>query len=181
MRITRARIQDVLILETPVFRDARGYFQETYRRDSLLEAGIDRDWKQDNISVSAKHVIRGLHYQVGRPQAKLIRALHGSVFDVIVDIRRSSPTYGQHVTVELSAGDGKAGFIPEGFAHGFAAMEPDTAFFYKVSEVFYPQGDRTILWNDAVIGITWPIAATDAIVSDKDRSGIPFSKAEVFP
>jgi dTDP-4-dehydrorhamnose 3,5-epimerase len=181
MRITRARIPDVLLLETPVYRDGRGYFQETYRRDLLLEAGIDRDWKQDNISVSAKHVIRGLHYQTVKPQAKLIRVLHGSVFDAIVDIRRSSPTYGLHVTVELHAGDGRAVFIPEGFAHGFAALEPDTAFFYKVSETFYPQGDRTILWNDAEIGITWPIAAAEAIVSDKDRSGIPFGKAEVFP
>lgn len=181
MQINETRIPGVLILESPVYRDARGYFQEAFRRDALLDAGIEIDWKQDNLSVSAQNVIRGLHYQVVRPQAKLIRVVHGAVFDVVVDIRRSSPTFAQHVAVELRAGDGKSMLIPEGFAHGFAALEPDTAFLYKVSEPYYPDGDRTILWNDPELGIEWPLLESEAIVSDKDRSGIPFLRAEVFP
>ena len=139
------------------------------------------DWKQDNLSVSAQNVIRGLHYQVSQPQAKLVQAVHGAVFDVAVDIRKSSPTFGKHVSVELRAGDGKAFLIPEGFAHGFAALEPETTFLYKVSAGYFPQGDRSILWNDAELGISWPIAEKDAVISDKDRAASPFRSAELFP
>jgi dTDP-4-dehydrorhamnose 3,5-epimerase len=147
----------------------------------MLDAGIDIDWKQDNLSVSSTNVIRGLHYQLIQPQAKLIRIVHGSVFDVAVDIRKASPTYGQHVSFELKAGDGQALLIPAGFAHGFAALEPDTAFLYKVSETYLQRGDRTILWNDPELGITWPVSVEKAIVSAKDRQGTPFKDAEVFP
>lgn len=181
MQVTETRIPGVLILSSQVFRDSRGYFQEIYRRETLLEAGIDFDWMQDNLSLSAKNVVRGLHYQTIQPQSKLVRVVHGAVFDVVVDIRRSSPTFGRHVTVELSAGDGRAMFIPAGFAHGFAALEPDTAFLYKVNEPYVPQGDRTILWNDRELGIAWPVSDLDAIVSAKDRQGEPFSAAEMFP
>jgi dTDP-4-dehydrorhamnose 3,5-epimerase len=181
MQVRQTRIPGVIILESQVYRDDRGYFQETYRRNALIAAGIDLDWKQDNLSVSARNVVRGLHYQLVQPQAKLIRVVHGAVLDVIVDIRRSSPTFGQHIAVELKAGDGRAVLIPAGFAHGFAALEADTAFLYKVNENYYPQGDRTILWNDPELAISWPIAEKDAIVSEKDRQGNPFQSAELFP
>jgi dTDP-4-dehydrorhamnose 3,5-epimerase len=181
VQVNETRIPGVLILERPLYRDARGYFQEAYRRDALEAAGIDIDWKQDNLSVSARNVVRGLHYQLVRPQAKLIQVAHGAVFDVAVDIRKSSATFGQHVAAELRAGDGKAMLIPEGFAHGFLALEPDTVFLYKVSDVYYAAGDRTILWNDDELGIRWPITMQQAIVSEKDRRGSPFRIAEVFP
>jgi dTDP-4-dehydrorhamnose 3,5-epimerase len=181
MQVTETLIPGVMILEMPVYRDARGYFQEAFRRDALIEAGIDLDWKQDNLSVSARNVIRGLHYQIVQPQAKLIRVVHGAVYDVIVDIRKSSQTLGRHVAFNLKAGDGKAILIPAGFAHGFAALEADTTFLYKVSEGYNPQGDRTILWNDPELAINWPIAESEAIVSEKDRQGCPFRNAEVFP
>jgi len=181
MKFIETQIPGVVIVESPVFRDSRGYFLEAFRQDALREAGIEIDWSQDNVSVSAEHVIRGLHYQLTRPQTKLVRVAHGAVFDVVVDIRKSSPTFGRHVVVELRAGDGKAVLIPEGFAHGFAVREPDTVFFYKVSASYYPQGDRTILWNDADLAIRWPFPENEAIVSDKDRKGTPFQSAEVFP
>ncbi len=180
MQVNETALPGVLILESPVYRDGRGYFQELYRRDALQANGIDLDWKQDNFSVSARNVVRGLHYQIIQPQAKLVQAVCGAVFDVAVDIRRSSPTFGRHVAVELHAGDGRAFLIPAGFAHGFLAMEPDTAFLYKVSEFYAPQGDRTILWNDPELAIPWPVLVDDAIVSEKDKRGRPLKEADVF-
>ncbi len=181
MQVKETSIPGVLILQFPVYRDERGFFQEAYRRDALLEAGIDFDWPQDNVSVSANNVIRGLHYQIARPQAKLVQVLHGAVVDVALDIRKSSPTFGRHFEIELTAGNGTALFMPEGIAHGFAALEPMTTFFYKVSESHFPQGERTILWNDPELRIHWPIEPADAIVSEKDRRGVPLHSAEVFP
>lgn len=180
MKVIETEIQGVMIVQMPVFRDGRGYFQELYRLDKLRNAGIDLDWKQDNLSVSAKNVIRGLHYQIINPQAKLIQVVHGAAFDVAVDIRKSSPTFGRHVTIELRAGDGQAFLIPAGFAHGFMATEPDTSFLYKVNEYYAPDGDRTILWNDPGLGIAWPVSAEGAIVSAKDQNGQPFHLADVF-
>jgi dTDP-4-dehydrorhamnose 3,5-epimerase len=181
MQITELPLPGVLMIESPTHRDDRGYFQEVFRHDVLIEAGIDVDWKQDNLSVSAKNVIRGLHYQLIRPQAKLIRVVHGAVLDVIVDIRRPSPTFGRHITIELTAKENKAVLIPAGFAHGFAVLEPDTAFFYKVSDLYLPEGDRTMLWNDPQLGIRWPIPEEEVIVSGKDRRGVRFRDAQVFP
>ena len=180
MQVTETQIPGVLILSSPVYRDDRGYFQETYRRDELVGSGIDLDWMQDNLSVSHKNVVRGLHYQIIQPQSKLVRVVHGAVFDVAVDIRRASPTFGRHVAVELKAGDGKAFLIPAGFAHGFVALEPETAFLYKVDNPYAPQGDRTILWNDPDLAIPWPLSVEDAIISAKDQMGKPFRAAEVF-
>ena len=181
MKITETRIPGVVIIEWPVYRDARGSFQEAFRRQQLVDAGIELDWQQDNLSVSAKGVVRGLHYQIVKPQAKLVQVVHGAAFDVAVDIRKSSPTFGQHVAVELRAGSGKCLLVPVGFAHGFAALEPDTVFLYKVSDVYSPEGERTILWNDPNLAIAWPIAAADAIVSEKDQRGSLFRDAEIFP
>jgi dTDP-4-dehydrorhamnose 3,5-epimerase len=180
MEVKETHISGVLLLEWPVYRDARGYFQEAYRRDALFAAGIGIDWKQDNVSVSARNVIRGLHYQILQPQSKLVQVVHGAAFDVAVDIRRSSATFAQHVAVTLRAGDGRALLIQEGFAHGFAALEPETVFLYKVSDSYAPAGERTILWNDARLAIPWPVQEADAIVSAKDRRGSHFHTAEVF-
>jgi dTDP-4-dehydrorhamnose 3,5-epimerase len=145
----------------------------------ILEMPID--WKQDNLSYSKKNVVRGLHYQLIRPQGKLVRVISGSVFDVAVDIRRNSPTFGKHVSAELSAENGLAFYIPPGFAHGFATLTEDAAFSYKVTDSYEPSGERTMLWNDPELGIEWPIAAEEAILSAKDLQGKPLRIAEVFP
>ena len=181
MKLIETAILGVVILEMPIFRDDRGQFQETYNERHFLELGLPVDWKQDNLSLSRKHVIRGLHYQLIRPQAKLVRVISGSVFDVAVDLRRSSPTFGKHVSFELSEENGLALYIPEGFAHGFATLSEGTYFAYKVTDFYEPSGDRTLLWNDPDLGIQWPVSAEDAIVSAKDLQGKPWSSAEVFP
>ena len=181
MKLIETDVLGVVILEMPIYRDDRGQFQETYNERRFLELGLPVDWKQDNLSYSSKNVVRGLHYQLVQPQGKLVRVLSGSVFDVAVDIRRNSPTFGKHVSVELSAENGLAFYIPPGFAHGFAALTENAAFAYKVTDFYEPSGDRTMLWNDPELGIQWPVAAEDAIVSAKDLLGKPFSSAEVFP
>lgn len=181
MKRIETKIPGVVILQSPVHRDERGYFQELFSARSLKDVGIAVEWKQDNLSVSAKNVLRGLHYQLIYPQAKLVQVVCGSAFDVAVDIRRSSPTFGQHVSVELKAGDGQAFFIPAGFAHGFVALEQETAFLYKVSEFYSPEGDRTILWKDPALAIRWPISEKEALLSPKDMQGKPFEVAELFP
>lgn len=181
MKLIETPILGPVILEMPIYRDDRGHFQETYNERHFLELGLPVEWKQDNLSLSCKHVIRGLHYQLIRPQAKLVRVVSGSVFDVAVDLRGGSPTFGKHVSVELSAENGLAFYIPQGFAHGFAALSEGTCFAYKVSDFYEPAGDRTLLWDDPELGIQWPVSAEDAIVSAKDLQGKPWSSAEVFP
>ncbi len=181
MKLIETDILGVVILEMPIYRDDRGQFQETYNERRFLELGLPIDWKQDNLSMSRKNVVRGLHYQLIQPQGKLVRVISGSVFDVAVDIRRNSPTFGKHVSVELSAENGLAFYIPPGFAHGFAALTDGACFAYKVTDFYEPSGDRTMLWNDPDLGIKWPVAAADAIVSAKDLQGKPWSVAEVFP
>ncbi len=181
MKLIETGILGVVILEMPIFRDDRGQFQETYNERRFLELALPVDWKQDNLSYSRKNVVRGLHYQLVQPQGKLVRVVSGSVFDVAVDIRRNSPTFGKHVSIELSAENGLAFYIPPGFAHGFTALTENAAFSYKVTDFYEPSGDRTMLWNDPELGIKWPVAAEDAIVSAKDLQGKPFSTAEVFP
>jgi len=181
MKLIETAILGVVILEMPIYRDDRGQFQETYNERRFLELGLPVDWKQDNLSLSRKHVVRGLHYQLIQPQGKLVRVIRGSVFDVAVDLRRSSPTFGKHVSVELSAENGLAFYIPPGFAHGFTALTDDACFAYKVTDFYEPSGDRTLLWNDPEIGIKWPVSAEDAVVSAKDLQGKLWSSAEVFP
>ena len=180
MKLIETAILGVVILEMPIFRDDRGQFQETYNERHFLELGLPVDWKQDNLSLSRKNVIRGLHYQLIRPQTKLVRVISGSVFDVAVDLRRSSPTFGKHVSVELSEENGLALYIPQGFAHGFATLSEGTYFAYKVTDFYESSGDRTLLWNDPDLGIQWPVSAEDAIVSAKDLQGKPWNFAEVF-
>jgi dTDP-4-dehydrorhamnose 3,5-epimerase len=181
VKIIETAIPGAVVIEMPIYRDDRGLFQETYNQRRFAELGLPTDWKQDNLSLSKKGVVRGLHYQLVQPQGKLVRVMAGSVFDVAVDIRRGSPTFGKHVAVELSAENGLAFYIPPGFAHGFTALTEGAWFAYKVTDFYEPSGDRTMLWNDPELGIEWPVSAEDAIVSAKDLLGKPFAAAEVFP
>lgn len=170
-----------MIVFTPKrFSDPRGVFWETYNERLMQEAGLPTQWKQDNTSVSIKNVVRGIHYQITQPQGKLVRVSYGAVFDITVDLRRSSKTFGQHISLELSEENGAMLWIPPGFGHGFAVLSEKAVFAYKVTDYYSPSGERTILWNDPKLAIAWPIAEKDAIVSAKDRQGSSFGAAEVF-
>ncbi len=172
MEITDTAIPGVKILVPKKFGDQRGFFSETYNRQQLAKAGIDLTFVQDNHSLSAQRgVIRGLHFQVPPfAQDKLVRVIRGRIFDAAVDLRRSSPTFGKHVAVELSAENWKQMLVPIGFAHGFVTLEPNTEVLYKVTNYYSPAHDRGVLWNDPGLGIAWPIAPHEAILSDKDKA-----------
>jgi dTDP-4-dehydrorhamnose 3,5-epimerase len=164
-------IPDVKLIRTPRFSDARGYFCETFQRADFAAQGLDHDFLQDNQSTSDRSgTVRGLHFQ--RPpfaQTKLVRVLRGSIWDVAVDLRRSSPSFGRHVTAKLSSEGNEQLLIPAGFAHGFCTLEPDTVVFYKVDQVYSAAHDGGINWADSRLGIEWPVAPAEAILSDKDR------------
>jgi dTDP-4-dehydrorhamnose 3,5-epimerase len=164
--------EGVLQITPARFADARGYFCETYNRDAFLQAGIDCTFVQDNQSLShAKGVVRGLHFQIPPyAQAKLVRVLRGSIYDVAVDLRRASPTCGKSVAVTLSAKRGNQLFIPAGFAHGFCTLEPETEVLYKVDAPYSREHERGLLWNDAGIGIAWPVEEREAIVIERDKA-----------
>jgi dTDP-4-dehydrorhamnose 3,5-epimerase len=172
MQVEALRIQDVKLLTPKIFRDERGFFSETYNRQVLAAVGIDRTFVQDNQSLSrSKGVLRGLHFQIApHPQGKLVRVTRGAIFDVAVDIRRGSPSFGQHVSTTLSAENWSQLWIPEGFAHGFCTLEPDTEVIYKVTDFYAPECDRGLAWDDPDLGIAWPLSGPQAILSDKDRS-----------
>lgn len=177
MIFTKTDIPDVVIIEPKVFPDSRGVFFESYHKELFAARGITDDFVQDNLSASAKGVLRGLHYQAEpKAQAKLIRVLRGSVFDVAVDIRKGSPTFGKHVSLTLSAENRKMLYIPKGFAHGFLVLEDGTEFFYKVSDYYSPGHERGILWNDPLLAISWPRLDVDYILSEKDRKYPPLNK-----
>jgi dTDP-4-dehydrorhamnose 3,5-epimerase len=180
MKIEETRLPGVLLLTPTIYRDDRGAFMETFNSRQMVEAGLPANWVQDNFSISKKNVLRGIHYQVVQPQGKLVRVTHGAVLDVAVDLRRSSPTFGQHVAVELSGQNGAMLWIPVGFGHAFAVLSDEAGFAYKVTDYYSPAGERTILWNDADLAIEWPVAAESAIVSNKDLQGASFRNAEVF-
>jgi len=180
MKITQTALPGVLILTPEVYRDARGAFYETWNQRVFAEAGLGAEWVQDNYSYSVKNVIRGIHYQVIRPQAKLVRVTEGAVFDVAVDLRRSSAWFGKHVAVELSAENALMLFIPVGFGHAFAALTERAGFSYKVSDFYCREGERTIRWDDADLAIEWPVEPGRAIVSEKDGMGSALRDAEVF-
>ncbi|QQR78969.1 MAG: dTDP-4-dehydrorhamnose 3,5-epimerase [Candidatus Moraniibacteriota bacterium] len=168
MNVTKADIEGLLVVEPDIFRDDRGYFLESYNSDRYREAGIPDVFVQDNVSVSKKGVIRGLHYQTPPfAQGKLVSVLRGRVLDVVVDIRTGSPTFGRYVAVELSAENHRQFWIPAGFAHGFIALEDDTIFTYKVTNVYDKESDRGVRWNDPALGIAWP-TEVPPIVSEKD-------------
>jgi len=180
MKIEATQLPGVLVLTPAIYRDGRGAFMETFNLRQMAEAGLAANWVQDNFSISKKNVLRGIHYQIAQPQGKLVRVTHGAVLDVAVDLRRSSPAFGQHVTVELSEENGAMLWIPEGFGHGFLVLSDVAGFAYKVTDYYSPAGERTIVWNDPDLAIPWPIAAADAIVSEKDRKGALLRDAEVF-
>ena len=171
MEITDTAIADVKIICVRRYADQRGFFSETYNRRALADAGIDLDFVQDNHSLSIpKGVVRGLHYQA-KPfvQDKLIRVTRGAIWDVALDVRRGSTTFGQHVAFNLDANGWQQAFVPAGFAHGFVTLEPNTEVLYKVTRHYSAKHDRGILWDDPALGIDWPVLRSDAIVSDKDR------------
>ncbi|HEV7855731.1 MAG TPA: dTDP-4-dehydrorhamnose 3,5-epimerase [Herminiimonas sp.] len=180
MKIIPTAIPDVLIIEPTVFGDDRGFFFESFNRRRFAElTGRDVDFVQDNHSRSAKNVLRGLHYQIQQPQGKLVRVVQGAVFDVAVDIRRSSPTFGQHVALELSAENKRMLWIPEGFAHGFAVVSDTAEFLYKTTDYWAPEFERCIAWNDPAIGIEWPMQDAPSL-SAKDQQARLFAEAEHF-
>jgi dTDP-4-dehydrorhamnose 3,5-epimerase len=169
MNISKTEIEGLLIIEPKAFADDRGFFVETYNRNRYVEAGVAELFVQDNVSVSKKGTLRGLHYQAPPfAQGKLVQVLRGAVLDVAVDIRFGSPTFGKYVAVELSAENKKQFFIPAGFAHGFVALEDDTVFSYKCTNLYSPDCDRGILWNDVQIGIKWPFPESYLLISEKD-------------
>lgn len=178
MEIISTAIPDVKIIHPKRIGDSRGFFSETFRKNVLERAGIHCDFVQDNQSLSAQRgVVRGLHYQVKpHAQTKLIRVVRGSVFDVALDIRRNSPTFGKHVALVISADEWNQLLIPPGFAHGFATLEPNTEVIYKVDDYWLPDFERGILWNDPALGIQWPISAQEAILSARDQKNPPFSE-----
>jgi len=180
MNIVPTAIPDVLIIEPKVFEDERGFFYESYNKRALSEHGIDREFVQDNHSRSVRNVLRGLHYQIRQPQGKLVRVISGEVFDVAVDIRRSSKTFGQWVGVNLSDNNRRQLWVPEGFAHGFLVISETAEFIYKCTDYYAPEQERTIMWNDERLGIEW-LVIDELIMSEKDKAGIPFSSAECYP
>lgn len=181
MIITPTAIPEVLLLEPSVHGDERGYFMETFRRSHFQERGIDLDFVQDNQSRSVQGTLRGLHYQLEFPQGKLARALSGELFDVAVDIRKSSPTFGQWVGVILSGENKRQLWIPPGFAHGFYVLSELAELSYKCSEYYHPEDDHSILWNDPDIGIEWPLINPEPLLSGKDRQASSFADAKLFP
>ena len=180
MRVLPTSIPDVLVVEPRVFEDARGFFFESWNRRAFAEAGIAADFVQDNHSRSRRGVLRGLHYQVEHAQGKLVRVTAGEVFDVAVDLRRSSPTFGRHVAMTLSAANRRMLFIPPGFAHGFLVVSDAAEFLYETTDYWYPAHERTLQWNDPALGIAWPSGIEPALAA-KDASGVPLAAADVYP
>lgn len=181
MKVIPTEISDVLIIEPQVYGDDRGFFLESFNQKDFREkTGVNTTFVQDNHSMSLKNVLRGLHYQIPNPQGKLVRVVSGSVFDVAVDARQSSPTFGQWVSCVLSAENKRIFWVPEGFAHGFIVLSERAEFLYKTTNYYYPQYEKTILWNDADLGIDWPLEIPP-ILSPKDQAGQPFKSVEIFP
>lgn len=174
MTVTETKLPGVLLLEPRVFGDARGFFAETYHAERYREAGIDADFVQDNLSRSVRGTLRGLHYQAPpHAQAKLVQVLDGEVFDVVVDLRRGSPTFGEWVGETLSADNGRQMYVPEGFAHGFCVTSETALFAYKCSAFYAPGSEGALRWDDSALGIDWPV--DQPLVSDKDRHAAPWA------
>ena len=173
-------IPDVILIKPDVHRDERGFFFESWQKNKFAKAGIDQEFVQDNHSRSSKNVLRGLHYQIRQPQGKLIRAIVGEVFDVAVDLRRSSPSFGKWVSANLSSENFNMLWIPPGFAHGFLVLSDVAEFVYKATDFYAPQYERCILWNDRDLGIDWLISGHEPILSEKDSKGKLFREAEVY-
>ena len=180
MKVTATAIPEVLLIEPRVFGDDRGFFYESYNRRAFREAaGIDPEFVQDNHSRSARNVLRGLHYQVRQPQGKLVRVVAGEVWDVAVDLRRSSPTFGRWVGVTLSAANRRMLWVPVGFAHGFVVVSDGAEFLYKTTDYYAPEHERSLLWNDPALAIPWPLQG-EPILKPGDANGTPLARAETF-
>lgn len=180
MRVTPTILPEVLIIEPKVFGDARGFFFESFNERAFHQAtGLAANFVQDNHSRSAQWVLRGLHFQLKQPQGKLVRVVRGSVFDVAVDLRRSSPTFGRWVGVELSESNHRQLWVPPGFGHGFLVTSESADFLYKTTDYYAPEHERCIAWNDPAIGIEWPLAAPP-VLSGKDQQGQSLARAEVY-
>jgi dTDP-4-dehydrorhamnose 3,5-epimerase len=181
MTVTPTAIPEVLILEPHAFQDDRGVFFESYNQRTFeARTGLARTFVQDNQSGSKRHVLRGLHYQVGAPQAKLIRTLAGEVFDVAVDLRRHAATFGHWVGVTLSSSNRRQLWVPEGFAHGFLVLSDWAEVAYKATQFYAPERERVLAWNDERVGIEWPLSA-DPILASRDQAGRPLIECDVFP
>jgi dTDP-4-dehydrorhamnose 3,5-epimerase len=179
MEVIATQHPEVLLLRPKVFGDARGFFFESYNRKTFSGLGIDAEFVQDNHSRSAKGVLRGLHYQVRQPQGKLVRVAAGEVFDVAVDLRRSSPHFGRVATLRLSADTHEMAWIPPGFAHGFLVLSEYAEFLYKTTDYYAPDAERCLAWNDPALNIDWPLDG-EPLLSAKDRAGLPLAACEVF-
>ena len=180
MNIIRTEIPDVLIIEPKVFGDARGFFFESFNQRQFEQlTGFAPNFVQDNHSRSARGVLRGLHYQIHQPQGKLVRVIAGEVFDVCIDMRRSSPTFGKSVYATLSADNHRQLWIPPGFAHGFLVTSESADFVYKTTDYYAPEHERSVLWNDAALAIPWPLQG-EPLLSAKDKAGTPLAQAETF-
>jgi dTDP-4-dehydrorhamnose 3,5-epimerase len=182
MKVTPTSIAEVLILEPRVFGDQRGFFLESFNQRAFNAAtGTDFNFVQDNHSRSAKNVLRGLHYQVGQPQGKLVRVVRGAVFDVAVDIRPASPTFGQWFGLELSEENHRQLCVPPGLAHGFLVLSDSAEFLYKTTDYYAPEQERCIVWNDPTLGIAWPLEGGTPLLSGKDAAGLGFKEAVSAP
>ncbi len=171
-------IKDVYVIENKIYGDSRGYFTETYKQSAFAEAGLNYNFVQDNQSKSKKGVLRGLHFQKSFPQAKLVRVIEGEVFDVAVDLRKDSKTYGKWTGVILSAENNKQFMIPRGFAHGFVVLSETAVFCYKCDELYHPEDEGGIMWNDPEIGIVWPYDG-EILLSEKDKKHLPLSAQKI--
>ena len=181
MKVTRLAIPEVVLIEPKVFGDARGFFFESFNQKAFNEAtGTNHQFVQDNHSRSAKGVLRGLHYQIQQPQGKLVRVAQGAVFDVAVDIRKSSPTFGQWVGEVLSADNHRQLWVPPGFAHGFMVLSETAEFLYKTTDYYAPVYERCIVWDDPTLAIDWKLAGRQPLLSAKDAQGLPLATAELF-
>lgn len=180
VKIIECDIPGPLIIEPRVFGDERGFFLETWNQAGFAEAGLDLTFVQDNHSRSQKGVLRGMHFQNPGPQGKLVRVVRGAVFDAVVDLRRSSPTFGKWTGVTLSAENKRMFWVPEGFAHGFLTLEDDTDFLYKCTSAYLPQNECSLAWDDPEVGIEWPLDGIEPMLSAKDAVGVPLAKVQAF-
>ncbi len=180
MKVTPTALPDVLVISPNVFGDERGFFFESWNHRAFAAAGLEATFVQDNHSRSVRNVLRGLHYQIEHAQGKLVRVCAGEVLDVAVDLRRSSPTFGQSLSITLSAKNKQMLWIPPGFAHGFLVLSDAAEFLYKTTDYWYAEHERTLLWNDPALGIDWPLSGAPVLAA-KDAAGRPLALADVYP
>jgi dTDP-4-dehydrorhamnose 3,5-epimerase len=180
MKVNPTAIEDVLVFEPTVYGDDRGYFMETWRQSSFDDIDVGYKFVQDNQSKSVQGTLRGLHYQLNFPQGKLLRVLSGEIFDAVVDMRKSSSTFGKSIGVLLSADNKKQLWVPPGFAHGFYVVSDSAEIVYKCTEYYHPEDDHSLLWNDPVLEIDWPLVTPEPLLSEKDREAVSLDKAPLF-